>query len=59
VQSVSVEHAPVLQADVEAHSSELSQVFVIGVQACVLSQALVVRVDPVHDGLPQDVPIVG
>jgi hypothetical protein len=55
MQSVSAEQVPVLQALAEAHTSELSQAFVVGAQACVLSQALVVKVDPVHEGVPQDV----
>jgi hypothetical protein len=58
-QSLSLVQVPVLQALAEAHMSELSQAFVVGAQACVLSQALVVKVDPVHDGLPQEVPLVG
>jgi hypothetical protein len=59
-QSLSLAQEPDLQALEEAHTSELSQAFVVGAQACVvLSQALVVREASVHDGLPQDVPLVG
>jgi hypothetical protein len=48
-----------LHALEEAHTSELSHAFVVGAQACVPSQALVVSVDPAHDGLAQDVPLAG
>ena len=48
-----------MQLVAEAHVSELSQALGVWAQACVLSQALVVRVDPTHDGLAQDVPPVG
>jgi len=49
----------VLQAVAEAHANELGQASVFGVQACALSQALVVKDAPVQLGFPHDVPAAG
>ena len=46
---------PVLQAVVDAQTAELGQALVLAVQWCALSQALVVRVDPVHESAAQAV----
>jgi hypothetical protein len=47
-----------LQAEVDAQSDELGHALVLAVHLCALSQALVVRVDPVHESAAQDVLVV-
>jgi hypothetical protein len=44
-----------LQADADAQTVELGQALPVGVQACALSQALFVSVDPVQESAAQDV----
>jgi hypothetical protein len=46
---------PVLQAEVDAQIVELGQALLVGVHRCALSQALFVRVDPVHASAVHDV----
>ena len=46
---------PVLHAVVEAQIAELGHAPAVAVQRCLLSQALVVRVDPVHESAAQAV----
>ena len=45
----------VLQAVAEAQISEFGQALLVGAHACVVSHALVVKVEPVHESVAQDV----
>jgi hypothetical protein len=59
MQSVSAEHEPVLQADVEAQTKELGHELVADVHACALLHVFVVRVAPEHEEAPQELPRAG
>ena len=50
---------PVLQAAPLSHTKEPAQGALLGVQAWLLSQVLVVNVEPEHDGSAQVAPTAG